>query len=198
MAYDRDAALAYARAHWNRPADDGFVAGEFAGKDFIVAPDDARFVHDFAGDRPLASEHLLLPDGTRWEWAALDDCTHFISCCLGEPGGGLTLPRDFADGPYGILGADRLTRHLIEAELVEPFAVADKRAPGLERIAPGDLVGYSSRQRGRFVHLAIYLGDGRIACHTYCRSDDPACTWDNVFSLGADDDNWRWTLLRFR
>jgi hypothetical protein len=197
MAYDRDAALAYARAYWDRPADDGFVAGEFGSHDFVAVPDGARFVHDFNGDLALGTEHLLLPDGRRWEWKALDDCTHFMSCCLGAPGGGLAIPSEL-DGPYGIIGADRLVRHLDRAGLVEILPVADKRAPEIERLAPGDLIGYYSRPRSRYVHLAMYLGEGRIVCHTYCRSDDPDCRWDNAFTLGDDDDSWRWSLIRVR
>src|SRR6266496_4114870 len=103
MAYDRQAALAYARAFWNRPADDGYGA---------------RFVHDFDDGFALGTEHLLLPDGRRWEWSALDDCTHFMSCCLGAPAGGLELPSELGE-PYGIVGADRLVRHLVRANLVE-------------------------------------------------------------------------------
>src|SRR6266508_734355 len=143
MAYDRQAALAYARAFWNRPADDGYVAGEFAGRDYLAVPDGARFVHDFDDGFALGTEHLLLPDGRRWEWSALDDCTHFMSCCLGAPAGGLELPSELGE-PYGIVGADRLVRHLVRANLVEVIPVADKRAPPLERIAAGDLVGYYS------------------------------------------------------
>jgi hypothetical protein len=198
MAYDRDAALAYARAHWDRPCDDGCVAGEFAGRDWIAVPEGARFVHDFDGDRPLGREHLLLPDGTRWEWKTLDDCTHFMSCCLGAPAGGLELPRDFANGPYGVVGADRLVHVLTNAGLADALPVADKRDPQLERIAPGDLIGYYSRPRSRYVHLAMYAGDERIICHTYCRSDAPECRWDNRFNLGDDDASWSWTLLRLR
>ena len=197
MAYDRAAALAYARQYWNRPTDDGYVAGEFAGRDYLAVPDGAQFVHDFDGTRPRGSKHLLLPDGQRWEWSALDDCTHFMSCCLGAPAGGLELPSELGE-PYGIVGADRLVRHLVRHDLVELIEVADKRAPPVERIAPGDLFGYYSRPRSRYVHLAMYLGEGRIAGHTYCRSDDPACTWDNAFTLGDDDDGWRWSLLRIR
>src|SRR3954471_21434707 len=157
MAYDRAAALAYARAYWNRPADDGYVAGEFAGRDYLAVPDGARFVHDFDGDRPRGSEHLLLADGSRWEWSALDDCTHFMSCCVGAPGGGLELPSELGE-PYGIVGADRLVRHLGSHDLIEVIPVADKKNPPLDRITPGDLVGYYSRPRSRYVHLAMYLG----------------------------------------
>jgi hypothetical protein len=198
MAYDRDAALAYARAHWDRPCDDGFVAGEFFGRDWLAVRDGARFVHDYDENVPLPREHLLLPDGNRWEWKTLDDCTHFMSCCVGRPRGGLDLPRDFNDGPYGIVGADRLYHALDNARLIEALPVTDKGDPRLDRIAPGDLIGYYSRPRGRYVHLAMYAGEERILCHTYCRSGAPECTWDNRFDLGAGDDDWGWTLLRFR
>jgi hypothetical protein len=103
-----------------------------------------------------------------------------------------------SDGPYGTLGADRLVRALVERGMADKLPVADKRAPQLERIQPGDLIGYYSRQRQRYGHLVLYLGDGKIGCHTYCRSDLPECTWDNQYTLGLDDDDYEWSLLRLR
>ena len=198
VTYDRAAALAWARAHWDRPCADGYVAGEFGAQSYRKVPDGTRFVHDAGLDGP---EHALLPDGTAIPWSQLDDCTHFISSCLGRPpgggGGGLPVPCDFsAPGPYGILGADRFVRKLVARRLVEVIPVSDKNAPGLERIAPGDLVGYFRVEKSRYGHLALYLGDGKIACHTYCRSDDATCTWDNRFDLGRNEPDWQWHLLR--
>jgi hypothetical protein len=198
VSYDRNSALAYARQHWLCVASDGYIAGEFGGTAYREVPAGTVFVHD---DNPYAPEHALLPDGTEIPWSALDDCTHFMSCCVGRPpggvaAGGLSIPSDFGAGPYGILGADRFVRALVTRGLVEVIPVADKSDPGLERIAAGDLIGYHRRSKGTYTHMAMYAAEGNIVCHTYCRSDDSACTWDHLYSLGRDDDDWEWRLLR--
>jgi hypothetical protein len=195
MPYDRDAALSYARQYWLTPASDGYIAGAFDHQPFMKVPDGTVFVHD---TDPGPSEHALLPDGTVIGWKPLDDCTHFISCVVGEPGGGLAVPRDFPSGPYGILGADRFVHALLNHGLVEVIPVADKSAPGLDRIAPGDILGYFRRSRSSYAHLVLYAGDENIICHTYCRSDDPACTWDHGYALGHDNADWEWRLIRVR
>jgi hypothetical protein len=198
VTYDRSSALAYARQYWLSLASDGYIAGEFDGKAYREVPAGTVFVHD---DDPQAPEHALLPDGTTIPWSALDDCTHFMSCCVGSPpggvaAGGLSIPSDFPTGPYGILGADRFVQALEKKGYVEVIPVADKSAPGLERIAPGDLIGYHLRSKKSYGHLVMYAGDGNIVCHTYCRSDDGACTWDHLYTLGKDLDDWEWRLLR--
>jgi hypothetical protein len=195
MRYDRDAALSYARQYWLSPTSDGYVAGEIGNKPFVQVPDGTVFVHDGGPDAP---EHALLPDGTVIPWKQLDDCTHFVSCVVGEPGGGLSLPRDFPSGPYGILGADRLVHAFLNRGYVEVIPVADKSDPGLERITPGDVIGYYRKSARSYAHLVIYAGDENIICHTYCRSDDPACTWDHRYTLGHDNDDWEWRLIRVK
>ncbi len=196
MSYDRDGALAYARQYWLTVASDGYIAGTFGGRAYLQVPPESVFVHDDGAD----SEHALLPDGTVIPWSALDDCTHFMSCVLGQPpgggGGGLLLPSDFPSGPYGILGADRFVQVLVARRYVEVLAVADKSDPGLDRIAAGDLIGYHKKSTGKYAHLALYAGDGNILCHSYCRSDDPACTWDHAYNLGLDNEDWEWRFLR--
>ena len=196
MRYDRDAALAYARKHWLSVASDGYIAGELGPRPYVQVPPETVFVHEDGG----ASEHALLPDGTVIPWSKLDDCTHFISCVIGQPpggvAGGLSLPSDFPSGPYGILGADRFAQALIKRGYVEVIPVADKSDAGLARIAPGDLIGYHKKSAGSYAHMVLYAGDDNIICHTYCRSDDPACTWDHQYTLGLANDDWEWRLLR--
>jgi hypothetical protein len=196
VSYDRDAALAYARQHWLSVASDGYIAGNFGAKPYVQVPPETVFVHDDGG----ASEHALLPDGTVIPWSALDDCTHFLCCVIGEPpgaaSGGLALPSDFPSGPYGILGADRFAQTIVKRGYVEVLTVADKTDPGLDRIAAGDIIGYHKASTGKYAHMALYAGDGNIICHSYCRADDPACTWDHQYTLGRDDDDWEWRLLR--
>ena len=88
-------------------------------------------------------------------------------------------------------------RAIIERKYVEVIKVADKKDPGIDRIAAGDLIGYFKRNGNDYAHVAMYAGDGAILCHTYCRSDLEECTWDNQFTLGLDNDMWEWRLLRF-
>jgi hypothetical protein len=193
MRYDRAAALDYARTYWNTAASDGYIAGRFDGKAYREVPPGTRFVHD---DNPDAPEHALLPDGTVIPWEALDDCTHFLSCVVGSPPGGLSLPRDFPTGPYGVLGAGRFARALVQKGYVEEIAVDDKQSPGLERIAAGDLIAYYSVSAHDYAHLVLYAGDENIICHSYCRADTEDCTWDHAYTLGLDRDDWQWRLLR--
>ena len=198
MTYDRTCALDYARTYWSCVTSDGYIAGSFDGKAYRQVPAETVFVHD--GDH-AAPEHALLPDGTVIPWSALDDCTHFISCVLGRPpgaeaSGGLAIPSDFPTGPYGILGAGRFVRALEKKGFIEMIPVADKKNPGLERIAPGDLIGYYRASQRDYGHLALYAGGENILCHTYCRADTEDCTWDHRYSLGIDDDDWQWRLLR--
>jgi hypothetical protein len=199
VTYDRDCALAYARRYWNIVASDGYIGGTFDEQPYRAVPADTAFVHD---SDPTAPEHAALSDGSVIPWSALDDCTHFISCCVGCPPGGVTagglpIPADFPAGPYGILGADRFVQALVKKGFIEVITVEDKTRPGLDRIAPGDLIGYLRGSKGRYAHLAMYAGDENIICHTYCRSDAGDCTWDHAYSLGAADDDWQWHLLRF-
>lgn len=198
MPYDRDAALAYARQHWLCVTSDGYIAGEFGKTAYQKVPPETVFVHE---DLRSAPEHALLPDGTQIPWSALDDCTHFLSCVIGTPpgdcpGGGLSLPRDFPSGPYGILGADRFVQALVKHNYVEVMSVADKANPGLDRIEPGDIIGYYRKSTHSYAHMALYAGDESIICHTYCRSDLPECTWDHRYTLGIDNEDWEWRLLR--
>jgi hypothetical protein len=55
----------------------------------------------------------------------------------------------------------------------------------VNKLDPGDLIAYSGKPKNEnnryldndYGHLAMYLGNDKIACHTFCRSDQPDCTW---------------------
>jgi hypothetical protein len=71
-------------------------------------------------------------------------------------------------------------------------------------LAPGDLIAYFHIGLRTYTHLAMFLGGGRIACHSYGRSDQPDCTWDQDWNLGqgvpgdpAQPRTHQWTFLRF-
>jgi cell wall-associated NlpC family hydrolase len=63
----------------------------------------------------------------------------------------------------------------------------------INHLDPGDLIAYWNVEKKLYSHLTMYLGNGKIACHTYCRSDDPACTWDKNWDLGRG--RYLWTPL---
>jgi hypothetical protein len=100
--YDRDAALVYARKYWNRVCSDGYVCVNYNSK-FVqekrkknprkpvpgFAPGqhkpyrpDVRFERVFEDE--TVKERIELP-GHKGFIYELDDCTHFISCCIGKP-----------------------------------------------------------------------------------------------------------------
>jgi len=194
VSYARAAALAYGRAHWNQPASDLYIGGSFGGTPYRNVPVGTVFVHD---DVPAAPEHAALPNGTQIPWSQLDDCTHFISNCIGNPGGGLPVPRDFPTGPYGILSANRLASKLDDLGWVDITQYPTTSSAPIGKLSSGDLIGYFKISENRYIHLAMYLGGNKILCHTYCRSDDPACTWDNDWNLWAGDSDFRWDFIHF-
>jgi hypothetical protein len=209
--YNRSAAVNYARRYWNIPCNDGIVALSRRDKGYFEkVPAGTKFIHEFdQASNSLKREHALKPDGTRIEWKDLDDCTHYISCCIGQPpgetGGGIPLMRQLGsppNRPYGIVRVSTMVDYLLGNIGQAPYKYA--QAVGTEKTSdsslishldPGDLIAYWHIAKKRYSHLTMYLGSGKIACHTYCRSDDAACTWDNNWALGIG--THRWTFLHF-
>jgi len=208
--YDRRGALEYARTFWRRPCDDQFIAiRSGSGRNFVQVPPGTTFEHEPRPDGSSAGqEHARLPDGTQIPWSALDDCTHFISCCIGQrpgrPCGGLAIgyhqlgapPR----APYGIVRVSTMVDFLAgrlpgHPRRVDVIAERSRDLGLVTRLEPGDLVAYFNTTSGRYSHLAMLLDGERIACHTYCRSDHPDCTWDNHWALGCTTHSW--TFLHF-
>lgn len=143
-----------------------------------------------------AADELVLPDGSKVDGAAIDDCAHFVSCCVGScpgaAGGGVALSSDFpGDGVYGHLSADDLFHRLTDADGLPGDVLGDEKmtkAQGSAKLATlraGDLVFYYDPGHGRYGHCGLYLADSqhRIACHSYIRCDvtnDPGQGWDSV------------------
>jgi hypothetical protein len=219
QVYDAAAAVAYARKFWNKPCSDQRIAPdlnqhpELAKRGFIDASGITKFVKrpgQQAEDAVDAAGHLA-PQG---DWSFLDDCTHFISCCIGRPpkgplpsnatsrqinqwradvhaAGGLPLPTHSLDiSMYGLSGVDRLVEFLTApsrkwAKILAEKVSKDRARPLIGQMLAGDLIAYAGPRDGRYDHLVIILGgadgkiNGKVACHTYCRSDDRQCTWDN-------------------
>ena len=152
-------------------------------------PAGTTFVHTSNPDEP---EHALLPDGTTISWRDLDDCTHFISCCIGtrpgQPGGGLDITlRQLGSpptAPFGIVRVSSMVDFLIRNRLAEFAAEKSEDETMIDKLQPGDLVAYFNKARKVYSHMTLLLPGNKIACHTYCRSDQPECTWDNDWPLG--------------
>jgi Putative amidase domain len=204
-AYNRHAALTYARLFWNIACSDGFIAGSFPSGPFTAVPIGTNFVHatDSSG-ASLGSEFAQSPNRRIIPWAQLDDCTHFISCCIGRPpsatAGGLDVAQQFAGpptGPYGIVTVEEMLSFLQRRKLVEVKGRKSKDKSLITQLQTGDVVAYFNPTRQRHTHLAMYLGNGKIICHTYCRSDLPACRWDNDWNLG-EQQGFSWTFLRLK
>jgi hypothetical protein len=130
--YDRDKAVAYARKFWNRPCNDGFIMVD-SSKFFERVPAGTKFVHDAMPGGTSDQEHALLPDGTTIGWSLLDDCTHFISCCIGQPAGeeagGLKIRLIWGAGPanpYGISRVRSLVDYLLARADEGKFAKVER------------------------------------------------------------------------
>jgi hypothetical protein len=189
--YNRTAALAYGRKYWTRVATDGYIGSSV--DDYYQVHLDTKFIQTVKNGK-LEDEVAREPDGTEYPLAKLDDCAHFLSCCIGKPpkgtGGGLTIPSDFPDGPYGILSAHRLFEYLDSKKYLRLVGVKTNDASLLSQLEEGDLIFYWKNATGRYHHAAMYMADAkkRITCHTYCRSDqsdkyDQA--WNSVGSTNS-------------
>ena len=199
VSYDHASALAYLRLYWDVVASDGFIAGQFGGTGFVRAPSGTQFVHDFTND----TETAVAPGGTVVAtWAQEDDCTHFISCCIGQPpggtGGGIPITVNelglWPNAPYGIVNVHTMVDYLTKRHFVDVIGKQSTDASLIQQLVPGDLIAYWSIALAAYSHLAMYLGGGIIGSHSLSRSDNPACTWDNQWPLAPGH---TWTFLHF-
>ncbi len=219
--YDRDYALNYAHRHWNIPCHDQFIAlASSSGRNFVKVPTGTKFEHEFDAANELTwREHALLPDGSRIEFEDLDDCTHYISCCIGLSGGlsgpeGGGIPITYRQlgsppkAPYGITRVSTMVEYLLGnkkfnkkgIKFAKPIGEKTSDESLIKKLDPGDLIAYwnndkTSMRYKRYTHLAMYLGNNKIGSHTFSRSDDPACTWNNDWDVGKG--TYLWTFLHF-
>ena len=135
-AYDRLAAIEYARDYWNTVCSDGYFFADSEGPTLLGA------------GKPV-------PTGEEGF-----DCAHFVSCCIGsepnEPAGGLPVPsRTLA---YGEPGAQRLVNWLL--------GQGATRANRISALVPGDVIAYDADRDGWIEHVALYMGDGLVTAHS--------------------------------
>lgn len=120
-----------------------------------------------------------------------EDCTHFLSCCLGQTvskvswggievehrGGGLRIGSPFKNaGVYGETYVPRLVGTLISlgAKIIGPqFQVTgyeSTRNNILKNLTTGDVIAYASRDNpNKYEHMALITGSTGITCHTSSR-----------------------------
>lgn len=189
--YNRTAALAYARDRWSRVSSDNYI-GIKSSPGYVAVPAGTTFVRTTSSNP--TTEVAKRPGLADIPLSELEDCAHFISCCIGQPtggtGGGLPIGRDFPSAIYGRISARRLFRDLKDNGLIT--IVGSERMSNAEattrlannEIAAGDLIFYyfGGSEAG---HAALYLAgaEKRIACHTYCRCDqanDYNQAWNSV------------------
>lgn len=181
MKYDRMAACNYAGAFYDKVCHDGRVATR--------------------GGYPSAINSVALTPGLPFSQIGAisgeDDCTHFLSCCVGQvrgtlrvggnnvdfPGGGLPISSPFSTSRvYGETYTPRLVGALIlkGATIVgRQFMVttyAATRTAIAQNLTMGDVLAFASSSdlrsdgTGVYEHICLLLSsDGKIACHTISR-----------------------------
>lgn len=168
--YDRDQARHYARYYAKAVCHDGAV--------FTGGGGGGLGVEHFDPGESLSDKNI---DGE-------NDCTHFISCCVGDhkgvhnkhtggkAGGGIPITAHDAIGwGYGITSAPRMVDYLLNRGFAKPIGgqkvFRSTAAPDIEKLEMGDLIAYAASSNGGYTHMAFHLYQGKIACHTNCRLD---------------------------
>ena len=152
-AYDRLAALEYARDYWDRVCSDGYFFADSEWPTLLGA-----------GEPVPADEEGY-------------DCAHFVSCCIGsepnEPAGGLDVPSRTLT--YGEPGAQRLVNWLLDQGAT--------RVNRISALVPGDVVAYDADHDSWIEHVSLYMGDGLVTAHSISRYSDwnPDPTSDFMF-----------------
>ncbi len=190
MSYDRNAALLYAEIFAYRVCHDGHVATQ-------------------SGYPSGAPGSLITTPGSPW-LGIEDDCTHFISCCIGASipvpgsptqkcGGGLRISQPF--GGFGVFGHTYVPRLLGELLGITQGPEGIRRSAMIvgaqfrrktdastavdinSQLRRGDLLAYAETNDYRdYRHFAILVKETKIACHTHSRFDDDFTLigWDYV------------------
>jgi hypothetical protein len=168
ITYDRNAAVNYATANWNKVVSDGY---------FWINGSTANF---YGAGQPV-------PVNVAGEASGIgDDCAHFVSSCIGTPAGGLTIPS--RAGTYGEPGAARLDGLLV-GNSVGGYGTTyqyGKLVSSVSQLTPGDVIGYDWTGSGGgsmsgIDHTVIYLGNGQIAAHATSHNG-VAWNWANTSS----------------
>jgi hypothetical protein len=206
-AYDREAAVKYAEDFAFHVCSDGFmmladdVGVKYRGMPAVKMPADASIVNDSSSTEHVEKADgspFTLSNGTAMTNKEMDDCTHFISCCIGRPpggkGGGIRVPTTMwgdpkEDNPYGITRVPTMLAFLTTGKIVEKVADKTSDPAEISKLSKGDIIAYSHPTLG-YTHLGLYLGNNKISSHTISR-------FGKNWKLGAPDNGFTWTLLHF-
>ncbi|WP_128564980.1 hypothetical protein [Methylobacterium crusticola] len=182
MKYDRIKSMGYAGAYWNRICHDGYICTKNGPK-----------------KRPAGA---LIEDQV--DLGSPEDCTHFLSCCLGKTkgtisisgfavtleGGGLKIPDDKPGTFYGTAWAPTLVGVLLSKEIGgkivgSPFldtSDSATRSLMLTNLIGGDVIAYASvpdkKSPKPYQHFGFMCSPTDIACHT---SERLAADFTKVF-----------------
>jgi hypothetical protein len=207
LAYNRTAAVNYARFFSNRVCHDARVALKTGYPSVISGV-------NLTPGLPLTQ--VGIPRSEE------EDCTHFISCCVGQalplmalPGalsplripvpfgpqsGGLAISSPFsALGVYGQTWTPALVDELkkLGAKVVGkdfeayhreslPLAAWTLIDAAIKKLEPGDVLAYASKDNAlKYEHICLIVAkNGKIACHTHSR-----------FGEDYTDVNFAWVTL---
>jgi hypothetical protein len=175
MPYNRMFALIYAGTFWDKVCHDGRVATK--------------------NGYPKEINRVKLTPGLPFSEIGKinheNDCTHFVSCCVGNGrgklkvgnrevvfhGGGLPIASPLRNhGVYGQFNVAKGVQALIRngARIVgTQFIVTGydtTRAAILKHLTPGDVLAYATQpDPDHYEHMCILVGPTMIACHTAYR-----------------------------
>lgn len=154
--YDRNAAVAYANANWNKVVSDGYfwINGSTANK---------------------YGAGTAVPVNVSGEASGIgDDCAHYVSSVLGSyPGsgaGGLTIPS--RTNTYGEPGAAALDEMLVGYPSGR-YGTTYKYGTlvsSVSQLTPGDVIGYDwdktpNGTMDDIDHTVVYIGNNLVDCH---------------------------------
>jgi hypothetical protein len=152
IVYDRNAAVAYANANWNKVVSDGY---------FWINGSTANY---YGAGQPVPVNAPNEASGIG------DDCAHYVSSCIGTPGGGLTIPN--RAGTYGEPGAARLDELLVgnSSGGYGTTYQYGQLVSSVSQLTPGDVIGYDWDGSGGgsmsgIDHTVIYVGNNQVDCH---------------------------------
>src|SRR5690349_1144103 len=156
ITYNRTAAVNYGNANWNKVVSDGY---------FWINGSTATF-YGAGAAVPVNAPNEAGGIG--------DDCAHFVSSCIGTPGGGLTIPN--RAGTYGEPGAARLDELLVgnSSGGYGTTYQYGTLVSSVSQLTPGDVIGYDwdgsgNGSMGGIDHTAVYIGNNQIDCHSNSR-----------------------------
>lgn len=202
MAYNRAGAIEYARVYWDKVCHDGRIACNWTGD--VIDAKRTQGLKALCGSAPPGTTMLPGNMPTLPPVETDDDCTHFISCCIGfagptPTGGCLPIDQLWQGNPFGFDNPDGLINNLLTKRLAvivgekfRPFFIGDpeerraaETAIGSE-LRIGDLVALAnSNQKWQHFVIIVEMTLGPlgpkplIACHSDGRWRQPVTVFGN-------------------